>query len=756
MSQPRIDKQALAPRPAAAPPGALPLPAWADLSGEAGAAEMPFSFYLMLVKRYRWRIMTFVMLVTALTTLVALVLTKQYRSTAILRIDPNGIRTVGERGNSSGISMSAHRLLTTESDLITSPAVVLTTINELRLYRYKEFAPPRLGKAAALTPAQMNLVLKSVTGEISVTQPLNSYLLDVSFRSFSPELSARVANSLVHNLVRHDYNTRLRALIGSSRSMRAELTGLRAKMERSQEALVQYESTHDVLNPESKTNIMVARLGQVNQDLGTAQTQRFALQADYEIVKSGNLDALIASDRGKYLLPLYTRLLNDRRHLARMGEVYGPNYPLYRQQQGLVKNDSHVLVRQEKHIARQIRSQYAMARVRERMLRAELQVQKKRMDFFNLKAIRYFALKAASDSYTKLYYQLQQRIQDATVAANLHAESLRLISPARPEQIPVFPRPLLTAFLAFVLSTFLAVGCAIAYGVMDKSISSPEQIEMWFQIPVLTSLPQVEPRDKGKLLPVGYGPRLLQAEAGADLNRAHEKSKAHGSAFRESILALHSAIMLSRDQDLHTLSITSAIPSEGKSTVAANLAAAFAGLGSRTVLMDLDMRKPSMHRQFKIANRRGASSLLRGQCGLDQVLVDAPDVPNLSLIPAGPAPSSPTELLHLGLADWLEQLRIRYEYILLDCPPILGFADTLAVANLVEGCLLVVRAGETERQLVSASLRQLRSARAQILGVALNNVHEDLGSYYSYYSHYYKYQSTASEEPADGGGSHEE
>ena len=750
MSYSQLEKSGTSPVPGYP---TLPAAPW-DIPSEQQSPEMPISFYINLLRRFRWRIATFVMFVTIVSTLIALVLPKEYASTAILRIDPSSTPAVNSSQHNGNIPLSARRLIATESTVITSPAVVLKTINQLRLYHWKQFAPHGLNKGSVtLTETQMNQVLQNVTKEISVNQPLNTYLLNVTFRSQNPDLSAEVANNLLHSLISHDFDTRVRALMNSSQSMRAQLIHMRSEMERSQKALIEYESTNDVLNPDSSNNIMLTRLSQVNQDLGIAQTKRMGLQADYQIVQDGDLDALIASDRGAYLLPIYARLLQDRRHLQRMGEVYGPKYPVYLQQQALVRHDQTVLRQQERHIANQIKAQYAMSRARERLLHNELNLQKRRMNAFNLKAIRYNSLKAASDSYTRLYYQLQQRIQDAIVAANLRGESLRIISPARPEQKQVFPRPLLTCVIAFLASSFIGILAAIAVGVLDKSVSNPEQIENWFGVPVLASLPRVDARRRQQLSPTGYGPQLLES-GDSHLDKPHPSaaSGSRNSAFREGILSLHSAIMLAQEKDLHILSISSSIPGEGKSTMSANLAAALAGQGNRTVLVDTDMRKPNMHRQFQISNRRGLSSLLRGQCPLDQVLVEIPAIHNLSVITAGATPPSPAELLQSGLSDVLEQLRARFEYILFDCPPILGFADTLAMANVSDGCIIVVHAGETERQLVANSLRQLRTARANILGIVLNNASEDLGSYYRYYSHYNKYyqhEATDSEETHD-------
>ena len=715
--------------------------------------DAPVTFYWTILRRYWTWILSFVLVCTVGATLVALVLPKRYSATAELRIDPASDHTVGQSSNSdTNVSLSARELITTEADEITSPAVVLAAINATQLYKNSEFAPVLSAGASPTAPisdAGMNDVLRKVTQAISVSQPLDTYLLQVSFRSHDPQLSATVANALLDALIQHDYETRVEALTGSSESMRAQLINLQAKMESSQADLVNYESSNDVLNPDSSTNIMQARLSQVNQSLGQAQTQRMALQADYDVARGGDLDALIASDRGQYLLPLDQRLLADQRVLAQMSQMYGPNYPVYKQQQALVQHDQQVLQQQELHVANQIKSEYQAAQGREVLLHDELSLQKQAMDAFNLKAIRYSSLKAAADAYTKLYYQLQQSVQDATVAASLHSESLRVISPARPIQTPVYPRPLLTAALAFLLSTLVGAGAALALGVLDRSVSTPEQVEFMFGLPVLGALPQVLARDTGQLSPAGFGPKLLGGDAQPESGAATDGGRP-ASLFRESVLGLHSALMLMRERDIHVLAITSSVPGEGKTTVSANLAAAFAAMAGRTVLVDTDMRKPGVHRQFGVSNRRGLSTLLRGQCLLDQVLIPVPGVPNLTVLPGGPMPSSPAQLLHLGLEDLLEQLRGRFEFVIFDCPPVLGFADALSPANLADGCILVVRAGQTERQLVSGALRQLQSARTEILGVVLNNVSQRPGAYYSYYSHYYEYHHQASEGGADG------
>lgn len=706
---------------------------WERAEPEAAGREFTLDYYLFLVKRQRWRILTFVLVFTTLVTMVALALPKKYEATVIVRVDPLSAPVVGQAQQANNGQMNSTTLVTTETDIVTSPAVVMEAIRNLNLAHAKEFAPK--GAAAKMPePERSDMLLAAVTKDIRVSQPLGTVLMNINFTTHSPQLSADGANGIASAFLDQEFKTRAKALEDSSRYMSQQLDAMRAQMERDQMALVRYESTHDLVDPDAKTNIYQARLAQINGDFTKVQAQRMALEADDEIVQSGDLDALLTSQRGEALLPLQERLLSDQRQLSRMSATYGPREPLYRQQAQIVQHDQAVLRRQELHIAAQVQDQYRTAVAEERLLYGALAQEKAAMNAFNLRAIKYRALRAAADGSSNLYYGLEQRIQDADVAAGLRSEDLRIISPARVPYKPVSPRPLLDGALAFVLSAMLGVGTAIAMGLMDKTVTSPDQVEMRLGLPAIASLPLVSLKQHPDALKVAqYATKLLPengegGESGAEALRQR-------SSFREAILSLHTAVQFSGAERITVLAVTSSLPGEGKSTATAHLAGAFAALGTRTVLVDADLRKPNVHRIFNVPNRRGLSSVLRGQCGLDEAL--APAFDNLTLLPSGPIAAAPSELIHLGLPEVIDQLRTRFEMVLIDCPPVLGFADATSIANLVEGVLVVVKAGATEQQKVAAALRQLRGAHANLLGIVLNRVSEQTDAYYSYQSKYY-------------------
>lgn len=707
--------------------------AWDRPEPEAAGREFTLDYYLFLVRRQRWRILTFVLVFTTLVTVVALALPKKYEATVIVRVDPLSAPVVGQASQANNGQMNSTTLVTTETKIVTSPAVVMEAIRNLNLGHNKEFAPK---EAAAKLPGpeRSDRLLAAVTKDISVSQPLGTVLLDINFITHSPQLSADGANGIANAFLDQEFKTRAKALEDSSRYMSQQLDAMRAQMERDQMALVRYESTHDLVDPGAKTNIYQARLAQINTDFTKVQAQRMALEADDEIVQSGDLDALLTSQRGAALVPLQERLLSDQRQLSRMSANYGPREPLYRQQAQIVQHDRTVLRRQELHIAAQVQDQYRAAVAEERLLYGALIREKAAMNAFNLRAIKYNALKAAADGSKGLYYGLEQRIQDADVAAGLRSEDLRIISAARVPYKPVSPRPLLDGALAFILSTMLGVGAAIAMGLMDKTISSPDQVEMRLGLPAVASLPLVSLKQHPDALKVAqYATKLLPengegGEPGAEALRRR-------SSFREAILSLHTAVQFSGAERITLLAVTSSLPGEGKSTATAHLAGAFAALGTRTVLVDADLRKPNVHRIFGVPNRRGLSSVLRGQCGLEEAL--APAFDNLTLLPSGPIAAAPSELLHLGLPEVIDQLRARFEMVLIDCPPVLGFSDASSIANVAEAVLVIVKAGATEQQKVAAALRQLRGAHANLLGIVLNRVSEQTDAYYSYQSKYY-------------------
>lgn len=700
-------------------------------------AGTPFSHYWRQIAPYRWIIIAFVVAVTAGATLYTLTLTKLYDAAAILRIDNAATPSVTGDGAQNPTSNDPQLIVSTAQQVLTTPAVVNAMIAAQHLGQDAEFAPPKTMQSSAW---QERLEL-NVARNILVTRPPGTLLLEVHFRSADPAVSAAVANGLAQAFLEHEYKTRYEALTQASQYMTAQLASLQAQSEKSQEDLVNYESQASVLDPDDKTNVMQARLNQISTDYTKAQTARIASEAEYQLVRAGDRNALMLTPAGDNLRPLYQTLTTDQRSLAHLATLYGPKHPLLIAQQKLVDHDQAALLTAEARVEAQITSQYRAALSQEALLAGLLDQQRTAMDAFNRKAITYRALKASADSLSKLYFDLQQRIQEDNVAAGFRSEGLRITSPALPSYEPVYPRTVLVAVLSLLFSTTIAIGAAFLWSTLDQSIVSAAQLEQLFALPVLASLPAGAGSD------IESTPHEIEppGQEGAELE-TEKRLLRQRSAFREAVLGLHSVLALS-PRPVQAIAVTSAVPAEGKSTVSSNLALAFALLGRRTVLVDADMRKPSIHRRFGVANRLGLSSVLRGQLELDAALIESGHA-GLTLLPAGPTSAMPAELLQRGFLAIAEELRARFDMIVVDCTPTLGFSDALSIGNAVDGLLVVVKAGSTPRQYLGAALRAFRGAHAEVIGIVLNQVSEkaDYG-YYRYYSYYSKSEDEHEEAP---------
>jgi len=713
-------------------PDEAPIVRGGPLPGGEADREV-FGYQLGQLWRRRWQIGGLVLAAVVGTLLLTTKMTKQYESTIVIRIDTAGQHLVDQ--NAQAVSSGdAEMFVTTEEQMVTSPDVLGQTVDALGLIQSAEFAPPA---QQAVEPAELRRrVIANLAKRIQVTRPFSTLLLRVGVRTSNPELSAKVANGLGAALLDHEYRTREQAITDGSRYMSVQLDDLRAKMERSQADLVRYETEQDVLNPNDRSNILQARLQQTNEDLGKAQSERVRLEAEYTVASQGPIEALLATETGSRLIGSEEKLRTAQAGLAGMAQIYGPQHPLYREQLAAVEQAQGALQDQRNRLVQQLGAAYSAARKRELLLRDLVQQQKHDLDSFNLRAVQYSVLQGEADSNSKLYYDLLQRTKEADVSAGLRtADGLRIASAATPNSIPVSPRVLLDAVLALLVS--LGLGCALALGLgaADQTLVSPEQAESLLGLQVVAWLPAVAGIGLEELRPADFGatPALLQGKNALAPAR---------SSFREAVLSLGSILMFNRGE-ASVFMITSALPGEGKSTIISNLAAALASSGQRTLLVDADLRKPKIHRIFGFPNTSGLAEVLRGDRTAESSTRAVPGAANLHVLTAGSGMGFSPELLQQNFGHLLDQLRPDYDLILVDSPPVLGLADAMTICPLTDQVLLAVYAGQTDRRLVSAALRQLRAVRAPMLRLILNHVKRNMGGGYSYYGKYDGYYTEA-------------
>ncbi len=705
------------PRIPALPPSFLP-PAEPDTE----TASAPFSHYLWILRRHRWRMLAFIAVVMTATWMISQRLTPIYEATVTIDIDrqmPQGV--IGAESTRSMLNDS-DQFIATQIRLVQSDSVLRPVAAKYNLLAHE-------GQTEVRPEAPIQLK------RLKISRPPNTYLLLLSYRSPDAKLASNVANEIAQSYLNHTYNIRIKASSNLTAFMEQQLDELRAKMERSSLALNRFERELNMINPEEKTNILSARLLQLNTEYTNAQADRVKKEAAFQSIKNDTLEAAQVSTQGEALKRLTERLGELREKFAEVKSHYGPAHPEYKRAAAQLSELERQLDAGRRNILGRVEIEYRESTRREQMLLNEVSGSKSEFDRINSRSFQYQALKREADADKRLYEELVRKIKEAGINAGFQNSNIRVADAARPPQKAVFPDVRLNLLVAFLLSTLIAVGFAVASDALDTTVRDPEQVSRTLGTEVIGSLPVVK-NWRGRL---GLASGSANSSGGKALVPAKQREE-ETTGFGESIRTLRTSILLGDlDRRYRSLLVTSASPGEGKSTTAAHLAIAHAEQGQRTLLIDGDMRRPSVHRRFNLPANLGLTNVLLGEVGWRSAVVTLDSTPMLDILPAGPPSRRASDLVGRGLTEVLEEAGRAYDLVILDAPPLLGFSEPLQMASSVDGVVVVVRAGETDRKSVRGVVNSLKRLRANIVGIVLNGVHKEMSDSYYYYGHYTKY-----------------
>jgi polysaccharide biosynthesis transport protein len=684
---------------------------------EGSESQTPLSHYLWILRRRKWPLLIFVVFAVAATIVVSSRLTPYYESTATVDVDrmiPTGV--IGQESTSRASSMNdSDFFLTTQVKLIQSDSVLRPVAQQLKI--------PISSKRP---DAPVTLPY------LTVTRPARTYLLQISYRSPDPVFAAQVANAVAESYRRHSYEIRFKASSDVSTFMSKQLEELQAKMETSSAKLAQFQKELNLLNPDEKTNILSARLLQLNTEYTNTQSERFRKEAAAKSVASGSLEALESSAQGEQIRKLVDRMAEEEQRFALIKTHYASNHPEYKRAEGNQKELQRQLEVLKADVGQRVQIDLREALTREQTVKQTLDETKAELDGLNVKAYDYTNLKRDADADRKLYEDLNRRIQEQSINAGFQDSSIRLADSARPAVRQVFPNVRSNALIAFFAATLLGIVVVFVSDSMDHTLRDPEQIARHLQTEVLGSLPVVKAW-RGHL--PGKGADKKQREL-------FGLAKGVASSYEEAIRTLRDSILLpSAERRPRTLLMTSATPREGKSTTAVHLAVVHSQQKRKTLLIDGDLRRPSIYQYLGVSNEKGLSNVINGEMEWRDALQNSEALPYLTVLPAGPASRRAADGLGSTLKELLAEAIKEYDLVVCDAPPLLGFAESLQVAKIVDGVVVVALAGQTERSAVASVLTNLRRLKANVIGLALNEVRADMSERYYYYGYYGKYYS---------------
>ncbi len=736
---------------------------------EAAHPTLSPTHYLLVVYRQKWRIIGFVAACLLATYLISSRLTPVYQSTAKIDVDrrvPAGV--VGQEASQGATGDDADAFMATQVELIQSDAVLRPVAEHFNLLQ-KESQLAKLPAERARKKTDAPVYLNN----LKIGRPLNTYILDISYRSPDPELAADVANAIAQSYLEHTFEIRIQSSNALSTFMEKQLGDLQAKMERSDMALAKFERELNVINPEDKTNILSSRLLQLNTEFTNAQGDRVRKQAAFNSLQSGTLAAAEVSGQGEELNRLQDRLNQAKQHLATVASVYGPNYQEYRKAANDLSEVQRQFEEMRRNVAQRVETDYRQALTREQMLEKAVNETKAEYDELNAHSFEYQQLKREADTNKALYSDLERRIKEAGINAGFQNSSIRIADLARPSDAPIYPRKTLYMMLAFVLSLVIAICTAVLADVLDNTIRDPEQAARALDIGVLGTLPTV--KEMRRLLsPAGRALAGVSSEADGGspetligftkpgntgnaataerrFKRKHAVHSVNGrydgiSSYEEAIRTLrHSILLPDFDRNVRSILLTSAVPAEGKSTAIIHLAIAHAEQGKKTLIIDADLRRPSIHKKLNLDGTKGLSNALLGELDWKDRVTQTDHWPELSVLPAGTASRRASDLVGSMMIDILDEAVKEFDLILVDAPPLLGFAETMQVATAVDGVVVMARAGQTSRRAVATVLATLQRLRAHTIGLVLNEVDKNSTHGY-YYGDYRKYYSQTAEQ----------
>ena len=687
--------------------------------------QRPLTFYSGVVARHWRRILLWSAALTAAVVFVCGLLPPVHVGSALIAIDRQAVpETVG---SDRMMTTGDDQFMATQQSLLTADSILrpvemryhlLEREHQLRLYGFWHYS-----KAREIAIRNAPIKLK----HLKIERSPNTYLLTITYRDANPMIAAAVANAIADSYLEYIFDTRTREAGRLMSSMEQQLVDLKQKMESTHAALMVYQRELGTADPEQKTSVLVAKLQALNTESSAAEADRIAKEAVFREARDGALPEVQVSSQSVDLARDVQNLQAAKANLALIGATYGDHHPEYLKAAAQVKEASEALDESRRNVLSRIGVDYRQTQAREQMLSNAVAETKQQVDDLTAKSFDYLQLKHEADTAERVYEDLFAKIKQSGINSELQNNVIRLADSARPAAKPVFPNwPLI---VVCSMAFFSLAGCVyfISAEMTDETAREAEAIEEALGVPVVGTLPQVMDMQ----LRLAIGPEGVRFAG----NRWRG---IQCGFFDEGIRHLRGYLMLSSHPHApRSVLVTSAFPSEGKSTLALSLAMANAEQGRRTLVIDGDLRQPSIERLVRLQPNAGLAGVLARSIDWRNATRPVPKRPNLFVLGSG-API-PMALAMIGpqMRGILNQATQEFDLVVLDSPPLLGCAETLELAAAADATVLTVRSGHTPMKALAATVETLRRVNVPIAGIVLNESASATDATRKAYARYY-------------------
>ncbi len=751
--------------------------------------------YWITIKKHRWLIVSVTAAVVVIVAIRVAMMTPLYTADATILLRPGTPQILqNHEGQSDNQSTSdtadTENFIKTQSEILKSRTLAASVIlnegltndpvflgrqkrNPSPLSNLKHQVAAMFGlrpqpkpvtEQMANAPAPVKNLIGVYLGSLQIKPITDTELVNIVVTTPNPQLSARLANAHARAYIREGIELRRQANSEAERFLRGKLVELKEQLEKSELALNSYRRDKGIvpglMSMDGKETVVLDRLTELSRQITAAQVSRIGLEAQVQqITKHGYTDIPASTGAGgnSGLKGQLDLVMGD---YAAMAQKFKPDYPPLRQLKARLDQLQRSYEQELGKRATSVKAAYEAAQAKENELQSEFNRQRTQALGLNDAAVEYAILQREVDTNRELYNSVLQRMKDVGLAAESQSSNIVIVDEAEPPGGPSSPHRTVAIMQAIAFGLALGIALAFLIEYQDKTLKTPEQVEIYLHLPNLAAVPafwraesrtftrsvrkRIDHRGKTNPAPEAANGKPVvdrHAVAKGALLPNHRRELAgtlnRSSVIGEAYRTLRTAMMLSRAGAApRTILFTSASNSEGKTVSSLNTALVFAHTGVRVLLVDVDLRRPRCHKVLGMDNTLGLSQVLAGARLVKDVIRET-DIDSLWLLASGSIPPNPSELVGSEkMRETLVELASQFDVIILDSPPILPVTDGILLSTMVDGVVLVVNSSKTAKQHVRAACAKLAFARAKVFGVVLNEV--DVNSqHYQYYRRYY-------------------
>jgi len=724
--------------------------------------EIHLRDYLRIVKKRRTTILTFFIITLVTVVIATFTAIPMYRA---------GTKVMIERNTSSSLTSSYRytpydpEFLDTQYQLIKSAAVAEKVVKHLgpeQFYDYlfkKDETPSYFGTAKSWIKEQIAGLKEMIgidrilsadstegdeaPGTFMETQPLtkaeqledvikggisaepvsNSRVIQISFFSDNPAVATKVVNSVAQAYIDTLVAMQMEQSGHSIGWMKKKADVQRDKLEESERSLNAYKRKHDIVTIEDKLTVLPERLSDLSKNLTRAETRRKELSAVYNQIKKtpkNQLETIPLIVESTSIDSINRAILTAEQKISELAKKYGYKHPRMITAKNELSDLKQKKSSQLGKAVMTIKNQYQLARSNEKDLKELLDQTKFATSQLGEKSIQLEILKRKVETNRFLYDALVKTMKEKGITEQSQSVNVWVIEKARVPAMPATPNKKRNILLGIILGLFGGIGLAFFLEYLDTTIKTPEDVEDKFDTPVIATVELFEHKTQTIVETVHHDP---------------------SSMVSENFKGLRTSIFLSAaDQPPKTIMVTSMTPGEGKSSISACLGSVVAQAGKKVLIIDADMRRPTQHKNFNLDNQAGLSTLLAGMDveGEQLIIRSVDEAGFMDMIPSGPVPPNPSELLSSSrLKTLIDKAELAYDLVIVDTPPMASVTDPLIMSKHVDGIIIVTWAGNTTHELLGKGIRQFNDISAPLTGVVLNRFSAKKSGYYYNYGDYY-------------------